>query len=59
MLKKGCQGFLAFVKDVEANEGRVENTPIVNEFIDVFPEELPGLPPEREIEFCINLIPGT
>ena len=59
MLKKGCQGFLAFVKDVEANEGRVENTPIVNEFIDVFLEELPGLPPEREIEFCIDLIPGT
>ena len=59
MLKKGCQGFLAFVKDVEANEGRVENTPIVNEFIDVFPEELPGLPPEREIEFCIDLIPST
>ena len=30
-----------------------------SEFLDVFPPELPGLPPEREIEFCIDLIPGT
>ena len=33
--------------------------PVVSEFLDVFPPELPGLPPEREIEFCIDLIPGT
>ena len=32
--------------------------PVVSEFLDVFPPELPGLPPEREIEFCIDLIPG-
>ncbi|XP_058180087.1 uncharacterized protein LOC131298627 [Rhododendron vialii] len=32
---------------------------VVHEFPDVFPEELPGLPPEREIEFTINLLPGT
>ena len=31
--------------------------PVVSEFLDVFPPELPGLPPEREIEFCIDLIP--
>ena len=28
-------------------------------FLDVFPEELLGLPPEREIEFCIDIVPGT
>ena len=28
-------------------------------FPDVFPEELPGLPPDREIEFCIDVVPGT
>ena len=33
--------------------------PVVSEFLDVFPPELPKLPPEREIEFCINLISGT
>ena len=33
--------------------------PIVHEFIDVFPKELPCLPPEREIKFYIYIIPGT
>ena len=33
--------------------------PIVCEFLDVFPDELPGLPPDRDIEFKIELIPGT
>ena len=32
---------------------------VVNEFSDVFSEDLPGLPPDREIEFCIDLIPET
>ncbi|WVZ88950.1 hypothetical protein U9M48_035417 [Paspalum notatum var. saurae] len=32
---------------------------VVNEFPDVFPEELPGMPPDREIEFVIELVPGT
>ena len=32
--------------------------PIVCEFLDIFPEDLPGLPPEREIEFCIDLVSG-
>ena len=32
---------------------------MVNEFLEVFPEELPGLPPDREIEFVIDLLPGT
>ena len=37
----------------------VKNVPVVCEFPDVFPEELPGLPPEREIELCIYVIPDT
>jgi hypothetical protein len=36
-----------------------ENISVVEEFMDVFPEELPGMPPEREVEFYIDLIPGT
>ena len=32
---------------------------MVHEFLDVFPEELPGLPPYKEIEFCIDVVPGT
>ncbi|KAG8498138.1 hypothetical protein CXB51_007053 [Gossypium anomalum] len=39
--------------------GSIEVVPVVCEFSDVFPEELPGLPPEREVEFSIDLIPGT
>ena len=33
--------------------------PMVCEFPDVFPEDLPGLPPDREVEFAIELEPGT
>jgi len=37
----------------------LEHIPVVCEFPDVFPEELLGLPPDREVEFAIELIPGT
>ncbi|KAK5842194.1 hypothetical protein PVK06_004524 [Gossypium arboreum] len=37
----------------------MEQLSVVNEFTDVFPEELPGLPPDREVEFTIDVIPGT
>ncbi|KAK1618860.1 hypothetical protein QYE76_024377 [Lolium multiflorum] len=40
-------------------EVKLEDIPVVNEFQDVFPKELPGMPPDREIEFTIGLIPGT
>jgi hypothetical protein len=43
----------------EAPETMLEEIPIVRDFVDVFPEELPGLPPDREIEFTIDLLPGT
>ena len=38
---------------------KLEDIPVVNKFPDVFSEELPGLPPDREIEFAIDLAPGT
>jgi hypothetical protein len=37
----------------------ISDVPVVCEFEDVFPEELPGLPPDRDVEFVINLVPGT
>jgi hypothetical protein len=40
-------------------EAKLEDIPVVNEFMDVFPQELPGMPPDREIEFTIDLKPGT
>jgi hypothetical protein len=35
----------------------IEDVPVVREYPDVFPEELPGMPPDRDIEFVIDLIP--
>ncbi|KAI5341880.1 hypothetical protein L3X38_009755 [Prunus dulcis] len=43
----------------EDNGLRLEDIPVVREFSNVFPEDLPGLPPHREIEFTIELIPET
>ena len=37
----------------------IYSVPIVREFLDVFPEDLPGVPPDREIDFGIDLLPGT
>ena len=59
MLRKGCQGYLAFVMDRRQEGTRLEDIPIVKEFPDVFPDDISGLPPDREIEFVIELIPGT
>jgi hypothetical protein len=59
LLRKGCQGFLASVVDLQKKELEIEDIPVVREFPDVFPEDLPGLPPNREVEFSIDLVPGT
>ena len=37
----------------------VELVPVVCEFLDVFLDELPGLPPDKDVEFRIELLPGT
>ena len=44
-------------REVEPLE--LQQIPVVREFLDLFPTELPGLPPEREVEFSIELLPGT
>ncbi|KAL8092988.1 hypothetical protein AgCh_035026 [Apium graveolens] len=59
LLRKGCESFLAYVVDLERENPSIEDIPIVNKFPDVFPEELPGLPPAQQIELEINLAPGT
>ena len=47
------------MKDVSKEELMASDIPVVREFEDVFPNELPGLPVNREVEFMIELIPGT
>ena len=59
MLKKGCSGLLAYMINSEATNEKLEDIPLVKEFPDVFPEELPGLPPDRETKFSIEILPGT
>nr|GFA28541.1 putative reverse transcriptase domain-containing protein [Tanacetum cinerariifolium] len=44
---------------IRSEEKRLENVPIVRDFSEVFPEDLPGLPPTRQVEYQINLIPGV
>nr|GEV75287.1 reverse transcriptase domain-containing protein [Tanacetum cinerariifolium] len=38
---------------------RLEDMPIVREFPEVFPEDLPGIPPARQVEYQIDLVPGV
>ncbi|GJR46686.1 putative reverse transcriptase domain-containing protein [Tanacetum coccineum] len=47
------------VMEKKSDEKRLEDIPVVKEFSDVFPEDLPGLPPVRQVEFQIDLIPGA
>jgi hypothetical protein len=47
----------AKVNQLDASQG--SEVPVVNEFTDVFPEVLPGMPPDRDVEFVIELNPGT
>ncbi|GKD55506.1 putative reverse transcriptase domain-containing protein [Tanacetum coccineum] len=47
------------VMEKKSDEKRLEDIPVVKEFSDVFPEDLPGLPPVRQVEFQIDLILGA
>nr|GFC53660.1 putative reverse transcriptase domain-containing protein [Tanacetum cinerariifolium] len=62
-VKKGFPIFLAYIttKKVEdkSKEKRLEDVPVVRDFPEVFPEDLPGLPPIRPVEFQIDLVPGA
>lgn len=61
MLKMRLKGNEVFLcKVTEVSEGvKLEDIPVVRDYPDVFPEELPGIPPERDVEFGIDVIPGT
>ncbi|XP_017647945.1 uncharacterized protein LOC108488157 [Gossypium arboreum] len=57
LLRKGNEAFLAYILDTLGSNSKLEQMSVVNEFPDVFPKELPGLPPDREVEFGIDVIP--
>ncbi|GKA13550.1 hypothetical protein Tco_0693196 [Tanacetum coccineum] len=62
-MAKGCQVFLAQIstkKEEDKSKGKqIKDVPIVRDFPEVFPKDLPGLPPARLVEFQIDLIPGA
>nr|GFD00232.1 putative reverse transcriptase domain-containing protein [Tanacetum cinerariifolium] len=59
LLSHGGEGFLATIHDMTLDVSPIHEQPIVSEFPDVFPDELPGIPPVCEVEFNIELIPGS
>ncbi|KAJ9538531.1 hypothetical protein OSB04_031264 [Centaurea solstitialis] len=60
-LRHGCAGYLAYAMTSSAEEKKlsVADIPVVSEYPDVFPEDLSDIPPEREVEFGIDLVPGA
>nr|GFD31141.1 putative reverse transcriptase domain-containing protein [Tanacetum cinerariifolium] len=62
-IAKGCQIFLVQIsakKGEDKSDGKqLKDVPIVQDFLKVFPKDFPGLPPARQVEFQIDLIPGA
>ncbi|CAA0825697.1 Uncharacterized mitochondrial protein AtMg00860, partial [Striga hermonthica] len=60
LLRRGnCKGYLVSLVEDSEKARTPHDVPIVCEFVDVFPDELPGGPPNRQVEFSIDLIPGA
>ena len=51
MLRKSYHWYLAYAIEVRDSGSRLEDIPVLREFSDVFPEDLPSIPPDREIDF--------
>ncbi|WMV49908.1 hypothetical protein MTR67_043293 [Solanum verrucosum] len=56
---QGCLAYLAYIQDVDVESPSIESILIVSEFKEVFPSDFPGMPLDRDIDFCIDLKPGT
>ena len=59
LLHKSCEAYLAHVIDTSTPKVTLESVPIVREFSDVFLEDFLRLPPDRELKFGIDLLPGS
>ncbi|XP_070036848.1 uncharacterized protein [Nicotiana tomentosiformis] len=59
MINKGCIYHLVRVTDTDAEAPTLESVPVVNEFSGVFPDELLKIPPDKEIDFGIDVMPDT
>ncbi|XP_070032310.1 uncharacterized protein [Nicotiana tomentosiformis] len=59
MIAKGCVYHIVRVKDADAEIPTLQSISVVKEYAYVFPDELLGITPEQEINFSIDLLPGT
>ena len=59
MLNKECMSNLVSIMNTSKEGSTVDGIRVVCEYVDVFPENLPSLPPDCEVEFVIDLLPGT
>ncbi|XP_022032372.1 uncharacterized protein LOC110933459 [Helianthus annuus] len=58
-VRNGSKAFLTYVIDTNQDTPNIEEVEVVKEFLDVFSEDLPGLPPERDVDFKIELYPDA
>nr|XP_033513325.1 uncharacterized protein LOC117278002 [Nicotiana tomentosiformis] len=59
MIEKVCLAYLAYVRDTAAETPTIDSVSMVREFSYVFPSDLPSMPPYRDIDFCIDLVPDA
>ncbi|WMV32715.1 hypothetical protein MTR67_026100 [Solanum verrucosum] len=59
LVGKGCLAYLAHIRDVDVEFPSIDSIHVVSEFKEVFPTNLHCMPPDRDINFCIDLEPGT
>ncbi|XP_069148148.1 uncharacterized protein [Solanum lycopersicum] len=59
LVQRGCLAYLAHIRDTSIETPMLEPIPVVSEFLEVFPTDLQGLPPDRDIDFCIDVEPVT
>nr|GEV37086.1 putative reverse transcriptase domain-containing protein [Tanacetum cinerariifolium] len=58
-IERGSQLFIAQVTEKEPAKKQLQDVSVIRNFPEVFPDDLPGLPPPRQVEFKIELIPGV
>nr|GEU91958.1 retrotransposable element Tf2 [Tanacetum cinerariifolium] len=58
-IERGCHLFMEYVTEKKSKEKRLEDMHVIRNFLEVFPEEFPGLPPPRQVEFRIDLVHGV
>ncbi|XP_025628276.1 uncharacterized protein [Arachis hypogaea] len=55
--RKECQGYILFAANALGDAQNLDQIPVVKDFLEVFPEDIPEFPPQKEIEFAIELVP--